>query len=116
MAWERRKPGRYYFYRSRRVGGRVVKDYFGKGAVGQLAADLAEEGRARRAEDAAALCAEQARLEALDRAPKALGRAATVLVEAALVVGGYRRFNYGPWRRRRDGARTVGGAGRPRPR
>ena len=45
MAWERRKPGRY-FYRSRRVGGRVVKDYFGQGAIGQMAADLAEEARA----------------------------------------------------------------------
>ena len=116
MAWERRKPGRYYFYRSRRVGGRVVKDFFGKGAIGQLAADLAEEARARRAEDAWALGTEQARLEALDRPPEALDRAATVLVEAALTAAGYRRFNYGPWRRRRDGPRTFGGAGRPRPR
>jgi hypothetical protein len=115
MAWERRKPGRY-FYRSRRVGGRVVKDYFGKGAVALLAADLAEEARARRAEDAAALCAEQVHLEALDRPPAALDRACALLTTAALTAGGYRRYNYGPWRRRRDGARTVGGADCPRPR
>ena len=115
MAWERRKPGRY-FYRSRRVGGRVVKDYFGKGPIGELAADLAEEARARRAEDAAALRAEQARLEALDRPPAALDRACALLAAAALTAGGYTRHNFGPWRRRRDGARTVGGAGRPRPR
>ena len=100
MAWERRRPGRY-FYRSRRVGGRVVKDYFGKGAVGQLAADLAEEGRARRAEDAAALRTEQARLEALDRPPAALDRACTMLASAALTAAGFRRYNFGPWRRRR---------------
>ena len=102
MAWERRKPGRRYFYRSRRVGGRVVKDFFGKGAIGQLAADLAEEARARRAEDAAALCAEQARLEALDRPPAALDRDCALLATAALIAGGYRRYNYGPWRRRRE--------------
>ena len=115
MAWERRKPGRY-FYRSRRVGGRVVKDYFGQGAIGQLAADLAEEGRARRAEDAAALLAEQACLQALDRPPAALDRACALLATAALTAAGYRRYNYGPWRRRRDRARTDGGADRPRPR
>ena len=115
MAWERRKPGRY-FYRSRRVAGRVRKDYFGKGPIGQLAADLAEEVRARRAEDAAALRTEQARLEALDRPAAALDRACALLASAALTAAGYRRYNYGPWRRRRDGARTVGGAGGPRPR
>jgi hypothetical protein len=101
MAWERRKPG-HYFYRSRRVGGRVVKDYFGRGPIAQLAADLAEEGRARRAEDAAALRTEQACLEALDRPPAALYRACALLATAALTAGGYRRYNYGPWRRRRE--------------
>ena len=101
MAWERRKPGRY-FYRSRRVGGRVVKDYFGKGPIGQLVADLAEEGRARRAEDAAALRTEQVCLEALDRPPKALDRACALLATAALTAAGFRRYNYGPWRRRRE--------------
>ena len=101
MAWERRKPGRY-FYRSRRVGDHVVKDYFGKGAIGVLAADLAEEDRARRAEDAAALRTEQACLEVLDRTPAALDRACALLATAALTAAGYRRYNYGPWRRRRE--------------
>jgi hypothetical protein len=101
MAWERRKPGRY-FYRSRRVDGHVRKDYFGKGIIGQLAADLAEEGRARRAEDAAALRTEQARLEALDRSPAVLDRACALLATAALTAAGFRRYNYGPWRRRRE--------------
>jgi hypothetical protein len=115
MAWERRRRG-YYYYRSKRVRGRVVKQYYGSDPIGQLAADLAEEGRARRAEDAAALRAEQARLEALDRPPAALDRACALLAAAALTAGGYRRWNFGEWRRRRDAARTVGGAGRPRPR
>ena len=101
MAWERRRRG-VYFYRSKRVGGRVVKEYYGKGTIGALAADLAEEGRARRAEDAAALRAEQACLEALDRPPAALDRACALLVTASLTAAGYRRWNFGPWRRRRE--------------
>jgi hypothetical protein len=115
MAWERRRRG-FFYYRSKRVGGRVVKQYYGSDPIGQLAADLAEEARARRAEEDAARRAEQARLEALDRPPEALNRAGTLLAAAALTAGGYTRHNFGPWRRRRDGARTVGGAGRPRPR
>jgi hypothetical protein len=100
MAWERRRRGSFY-YRSKRVGSRVVKQYYGSDAIGQLAADLAEEGRARRAEDAAALRTEQARLEALDRPPAALDRACTMLASAALTAAGFRRYNFGPWRRRR---------------
>jgi hypothetical protein len=111
MAWERRRRG-VYFYRSKRVRGRVVKEYYGCDTIDKLAADLAEEARARRAEDAAALRAEQACLEALDRPPAALDRACSLLATAALTAGGYRRYNFGPWRKRRDGARTVGGAGR----
>ena len=101
MAWERRRQGLYY-YRSKRIRGRVVKGYFGKGHIGQLAADLAEEGRARRAENAAALRAEQACLEALDRPPAALDRACTLMVTAALTAAGYRRWNFGAWRLRRE--------------
>ena len=100
MAWERRRRGSFY-YRSKRVGGRVVKDYFGKGTIGQLAADLAEEARARRAEDAWALGTEQARLEALDRPPAALDQACTLLAAAELTAGGYRRHNHGRWTRRK---------------
>jgi hypothetical protein len=101
MAWERRRLG-FFYYRSKRVRGCVVKQYYGSNTIGQLAADLAEEGRARRAEDAAALRTEQARLEALDRPPAALDRACTLLAAAALTAGGYRRYNDGPWRRRRE--------------
>jgi hypothetical protein len=101
MAWERRRRGVYY-YRSKRVRGRVIKQYYGSDTIGQLAADLAEEGRARRAEDAAALRTEQACLEVLDRTPAALDRACALLATAALTAAGYRRYNYGPWRRRRE--------------
>jgi len=60
MAWERRGAG-LYFYRSVRRFGRVVKEYGGCGAVGQLAelaADADREQRdGKRQADRTQLCA-----------------------------------------------------------
>ena len=44
MAWETRGNGRRYYYRARRVNGRVVKTYVGAGEIGAAAAaaDAAE--------------------------------------------------------------------------
>ena len=58
MGWERRGDIKFY-YHGRRVGGRVVKDYFGSGPVAQLAADLVAEARDRR--DAAAAAPRRSR-------------------------------------------------------
>jgi hypothetical protein len=88
MAWERRGDGRSYFYRPRRVGGRVVRDYFGYGPVGQLAADLIAEARDRRAALAQARKVELARLDELDGAVDRLDRACELMFEATLTAGG----------------------------
>lgn len=44
MAWDKRG----YFYRSRRVGRRVVRDYYGKGPIAEMAAFLMSELRRAR--------------------------------------------------------------------
>jgi len=46
MAWDKRG----YFYRSRRVEGRVVRDYFGRGPLADAAAYLLDELKGARAE------------------------------------------------------------------
>ncbi len=60
MAWERRPNGRQYYYRGRREGRRVVKEYAGGGEAGLLAAE-ADEASRRDREQAAQQRAERQR-------------------------------------------------------
>lgn len=54
MGWEYRGPYGPYCTRSRRVGGRVVREYIGGGEVGAAIALLHAQKRAARAEKRAA--------------------------------------------------------------
>jgi hypothetical protein len=98
MAWENRGRGRY-FYLNRRREGRVVKTYYGPGAIGEVAAGLLDEARRKRADQAAELKAMQARFAAPDRAMSALDEVCALAVEAALTAAGYHRCSY-KWRRK----------------
>jgi hypothetical protein len=105
MALETRRPaGAAYFYLCRRDPrtGRVVKQYYGRGAKADAAAAELEERRRRRAEDRRAVERAAAGLRAADEATAELDAAAALLMEAALLAAGFHRTNYGPWRRRRD--------------
>jgi hypothetical protein len=93
MAWELRGKQRY-LYRKRRVSGRVVSEYCGKGAAGQRLNELAESDE----EDAAAEHVPFAELEA---ALKELNTVAELLARGALVAAGFRQHNRGQWRRTR---------------
>ena len=99
--WERRERGGLYYTRSRKEGGRVVREYIGGGVLGEIAALQDEYERRRREEGFALWKEERQRLEDLMVPLDELCEAAEVLAHAALVVAGYRRHNRGEWRKSR---------------
>jgi hypothetical protein len=98
MGWDR---GRYYT-RSKKVNGRVVREYVGTGRVAVLAAQLDAQERERRRLDALALRAEKAELDALDAGVEALIDSTELVARAALLLAGYHQHKRGEWRKRRD--------------
>ena len=100
--WERRDRGGLYYTRSRKVNGRVQREYVGTGPLAELVAEADAEERRRREEVAARRKEERQRLETLLSPLNELNEATEVLARAALLISGYRRHNRGDWRRRRD--------------
>jgi hypothetical protein len=98
MGWDR---GRYYT-RSKKVGGRVVREYVGTGRVAELAAELDAIGRQQREAERAAWRTERAELEALDAPLDELNDLADLLAHAALLAAGFHRHKRGEWRKRRE--------------
>jgi hypothetical protein len=100
VAWEKRERGERYYTRSRREGGRVVREYVGSGPLAELAAEedrirreLEEERRERERE-------ELGRIEGLAAPVLELSEAAEILAHAHLVAAGYRKRK-GEYRRAR---------------
>ena len=101
MAWEKRERGGPYYTRSKKVNGRVIREYVGGGALGEIAARMDTLERRQREEEAALWREERERLEALDGITEELYEAAETLANATLVAAGYYRHKRGEWRKRR---------------
>jgi hypothetical protein len=101
MAWEERGNHRYY-YRSRRVGDKVVKEYVGSGEVASAIADLEALERERAEEAARQRQAERARQDAVDALLLAFCQGVGDIVAEALERAGYHRHDRGQWRRKRQ--------------
>ena len=99
MSWEQR-GNRTYYYRSRKIAGRVVKEYVGGGLAGMLAEQEDEARRRKRDAECVALQADRDAFEAAVAAHDAFARAADALMTAALVAAGYHRHDRGQWRKR----------------
>ena len=100
MGWENRERGGHYYTRSRKVDGRVVREYVGGGLIGELAARFDEAEREKRKIEAAMERLERARIETLVALVVEQYEVAEILCRAALVDSGYRRYQ-GKWRRKR---------------
>ena len=101
MAWERRGTAGPFYYRSVRRGGRVVKQYFGKGSTAQQAAQEDEQRRAAREQERRAIVAEMAQDQSIRLMTNDFEEETKLLTEASMLAAGYRRTNYGPWRKQR---------------
>ncbi len=108
--WERRERGGLYYTRSRKKGGRVVREYVGGGILGELAARLDAEERERREEEEAIWKEEREGLEEISSLVEELFEGVETIVRSRLILAGYRRHNRGEWRRRREsGSETATG-------
>src|SRR5215218_7780112 len=101
MGWESRGRGtRRYYTRSQWVDGRVVREYFGSGVLGEIAALEDEYKRRQREEEAACWKEEKQSLEAGAAFLDELAQAAEVLLRAQLLASGFHQHK-GQWRRQR---------------
>jgi hypothetical protein len=116
MGWEMRGKAGPYYTRTRREGGRFVRQYFGRGELAHLLARLDASDREDRDEAAATERAQRSAVAEAFVLLADLETATDVVARAALVGAGFRQHHHGEWRRRRrhgdegDG-QTPGAAG-----
>ena len=96
MGWEK---GRYYT-RSRKVNGRVVREYVGGGEVGAMAARVDAINRERRQRERDAWRSEQEEMDTIDAAVDNVCQVADIVAKATMVAAGF-YCHRGEWRRRR---------------
>ena len=102
MGWETRKRGGRYYTRSRKVNGRVVREYVGGGVIGELAEQIDAEERGEREARRAASHEERRRFDELDEISGSVCRATGTILRAVLESAGYRQHKRGEWRKRRE--------------
>lgn len=100
MAWEKRGNGNSYYYRKRRVNGRVVSEYVGTGELAAIRARLDSLKRALRLQQQAERRAARAKLDELDVQVAELDSVVQALARASLLAAGCRTHK-GQWRSRR---------------
>lgn len=108
MPWDHRG----YYYRAHKFGGRVVRQYVGRGEIAELVAALDAADRDERADRADRLRAFRADLDRLDALVERADAALAAVARAALLAAGYRQHHRGEWRKTRGQTDRSGQAGR----
>ena len=101
MGWEKRGRGGRYYTRSRRVNGRVVREYVGAGKVGELAAQLDAIDREHRLHLAELKKQRREENSESDNLLKALEHITNSIGHGAMLLAGYHQHNRGNWRLRK---------------
>jgi hypothetical protein len=99
MAWAKRGKSQYY-YRSRRIGNQVIREYLGSGLEAELSARLDVHRREQRRDDRDAWVSFVCCVREADRLLEDLNRRNRLLASVILLVSGWYSHK-GEWRRRR---------------
>ena len=100
MAWETRKGQGRYYTRSKRVGGRVVREYVGTGPVAEAVAARDAYERSERLAEREAWIHRREEIEAISKAVERFTANVHAITHAALEVEGYHQHHRGEWRKR----------------
>ena len=107
MGWEKRGSGQYY-YRKKRVNGRVVSEYAGSGILAEATQmlDRVEKGKTDLKKSEQQFEKEQAAAidQAVDQSLVSIGE----LIESTLVACGYHKVK-GEWRKKRANQKNKTG-------
>src|SRR5262245_27513444 len=98
MGWESRRGRGCYYTRSKRVNGRVVRQYVGTGPQAEQAAEEDTRRRSERRAQSEALRAERERRQAAEALLHELWGAAELLLRAVLTAANFHQHNRGAWR------------------
>jgi hypothetical protein len=101
MAWEKRPRGGRYYYRCRRVGKRIVKEYLGRGPKAEQAAEEDARKRQARRLERLAIAEQRRRHDAALAVSRQFGRETERLARLALAAAGYHQHHRHEWRKRR---------------
>jgi hypothetical protein len=101
MAWERRTRGGQYYTKSRKVNGRVVREYLGCGPLAAFMAQSDADDRALRTALQSEQAAARVPILAADRAVATLCEQVDQAVRDALLAAGYHQHARGAWRKKR---------------
>lgn len=99
MAWETRKGRGHYYTRSKRVGGRVVREYVGTGPGAEAEASADASKRSRRLAEREDWNRRRAELEATSEVVERFVAGVRAFTRSTLEAAGYRQHNRGEWRR-----------------
>ncbi len=102
MSWETRSNGQQYYTHSRRIGGRIQREYVGGGTVGELAAELDEIDRESRLLEAESIRQARQLAERMDESLAYFEELADNIGRGLLIVAGYHQHNRSEWRKRNE--------------
>ncbi len=101
MAWEKRKRGGLYYTRSKRVNGRVEREYIGTGRVAEIHAEIDRMEKERKDEERRQIREMIERLRRMESSILEIVRPVEILVRSAFHMAGFHQHKRGEWRKKR---------------